>query len=381
MPRLQVSRRTPLLSTNLRNAFLEAFNRNVAVGSSRALNDIYEADAEATRSVSTIARRVQADLRRTTGRYFPISQVLASIHALKDDTDHTRARSSGSGSNAPTPKPFQILITPTSPQPTSNALDTPLSMSRRRLACNIPALQSRLIIPKPSLSFLSPSCGSPSSPLGIRPLFSFSRRSSVSSGDSARTPVTPLEQIVHTPLSPPRMPRAPPPAPRTWARYNPQMRDDISPLVSPSLPYTPYILSPSTSGKPVLSPLRIPAPCPVVIGDAELRDNHLSSSPRSMSPFELIPSPLGDGAAAAPVIPRRPGPSRNNSTSNLSRTALLRASRPHLVRSSSASSSHQSVDACGALSSHLFQDLPSPVALASPFIIRSEEIDTEYFRF
>ncbi|KAL7281909.1 hypothetical protein ACG7TL_003375 [Trametes sanguinea] len=208
-----------------------------------------------------------------------------------------------------------------------------------------------------------------------------SRRSSLSSGEDTGCPVTPIDQIVHTPLSPPKIPRALPPPPRTWARLNAQVRgDDISPLASPGLPLTPYVLSPSDSGRPVLHPLRIPITCTLAAGDAELRDNHLS--PRPISPFEVDKLSLGDGFSTISATQHRPIPARNNSASSLSRAALLRASRPHLVRSLSVASEAQ----LDVPSEHPFSQLaydapPSPVALASPFIIQSEELDTEYFRF
>ncbi|KAI0352498.1 hypothetical protein OH77DRAFT_1409125 [Trametes cingulata] len=387
MPRLQLSRRTSLLSTNLRNTFLEAFNRSVLAKSAQliALN-AEAAQVDAARSLNTIARRVQADMRRATGRYFPLYQVVASIHALRDSLDDLPTRSgSSSSSSPPTPRPLQILITPTSPPATNNITGTPLSMSRRRLACNIPALQSHLTIPAPAFPMMSPVLGSPTSAFGARPLFTMSRRSSLSSGESTRCPVTPVDQIApHTPLSPPKIPRAPPPAPRTWAKLNARMHnDEISPLASPAMPYTPYVLSPSHSGRPFLNPLRIPVTCTLAAGDAELRDNHLSPSPspRSLSPFEPVPSPLGEGSSGSSLIPRRPTPVRNNSTSNLTRTALLRASRPHIARSYSVSEYKQPGEYTEQLLSPLSPLPPSPVALASPFIIQSEEMDTEYFRF
>ncbi|CDO76351.1 hypothetical protein BN946_scf185011.g15 [Trametes cinnabarina] len=255
-------------------------------------------------------------------------------------------------------------------------------MSRRRLACNIPALRSHLSIPAPSFSpFLSPVYVSPSSPLRARPLFTLSRRSSLSSGESTGYPVTPIDQIVHTPLTPPKIPRAPPPLPRTWAGLNAQIREgNISPLASPGLPLTPYVLSPNDGGKPVLHPLRIPVTCTLAPGDAELRDSQLS--PIHLAPLEPTRSPLANELSAMTAAPRRPMPVRNNSAASLSRTALLRATRPHLVRSLSVSSEAQPQAKPERSLSPLACDAPpSPVDLASPFIIQSEELDTEYFRF
>ncbi|KAI0333425.1 hypothetical protein GY45DRAFT_1297324 [Cubamyces sp. BRFM 1775] len=384
MPRLQVSRRGSLLATNLRNTFLEAFNRAVSESNARASVLNTREFNDPIQSLPAIARRVQSDLKRVTGRFFPIGQILTSIHALKASIDHVPCRS-GSSSSPPTPKPLQIFITPTSPPALLNAPNTTSSMSRRRLACNIPALQSHLTIPAPSFSSrLSPALGSPASPLRIRPLISLSRRSSLSSGESTRCPVTPIDQIVHTPLTPPKIPRNPPPAPRTWARLNAQ-REDISPLASPVPSITPYVLSPNRTGRPVLNPLRIPVTCTLAAGDAELRDNHLSPLPRSgsLSPFEPVRSPLGDGVSVVPSMQRRPTPIRNNSASSLTRTALLRAtSRPHLARSLSVSEyTHDNAQLECAVSPLVSDPTLSPVALASPFIIRSVEADVGYFRF
>ncbi|KAI0666131.1 hypothetical protein C8Q78DRAFT_984945 [Trametes maxima] len=390
MPRLQVSRRAPLLSTNLRSTFLEAFSRSVLSqggidAKTLSLNSQVEPDA--ARTLSSIARRVQTDMKRVTGRFVPIAQVMISIHALKHIIDRSLVDYISNLSSPPTPKGIQIFITPTSPSPifdrNSNA-----SMSRRRLARNIPTLQRRLSIPTPAFSsLLAPAYGSPTSPFDGRPLFSMSRRSSLSSDDSGRYPVTPIEQIVHTPLSPPKIPRAPPRAPRTWGRLNAQMPDEVSPLGSPAEPSTPYILSPKQTRKPVLNPLCIPVSRTFAVGEAEPRPNHLfPGSPRSASPFEPVRSPLAEGMSAS-AIPRRPTPVRNNSasTSSLTRTALLRASRPHLARSLSVCETlHHNVGANRApspLSPISPRGLSSPTALASPFIIRSQELDTDYFRF
>lgn len=258
-------------------------------------------------------------------------------------------------------------------------------MSRRRLACNIPALQTRLVIPSPTLSILSPTGLTPSSsPFDIRPLFSLSRRSSLSSGGSTRSPVTPIDQIVHTPLSPPRIPRAPPPPPRTWAELNARMQDDRSPPVFPSLPFTPHMLGHRLTGKPVLHRLQIPIMHTPMTEGSEVLKVATVSSPHPLSSFELVPSPLGSGTSSA-ALQRRPTPVRNNSTSNLTRAALLRSSRPHLVRSSSASEPQHSGGSFNGTAARLsplaFEAPPSPLDLASPFIIRSQEMDREYFHF
>ncbi|KAH9887693.1 hypothetical protein C8Q73DRAFT_712914 [Cubamyces lactineus] len=382
MPRLQHSRRGSLLATKLRNTFLEAFNRTVSESNARV--SVPGEFHDSVHSLPVIARRVQSDLKRITGRFFPVGQILESIHALRASIDDLPSRSARSTS-PPTPTPLQIFITPTSPAARVAVSSTASSMSRRRLACNIPALQSHLSIPAPHLSsHLSSSLGSPASPMGTLPLLSLSRLSSLSSGESTRCPVTPIEQIVHTPLTPPKIPRNPPPAPRTWARLNAQ-REDVSPLASPVLSFTPYVLNPNRTGKPVLNPLRIPITCTLAAGDAELRDNHLSPLPRSgsLSPFEPVRSPLGDGASALPSMQRRPTPTRNNSASSLTRIALLRAtSRPHQARSLSVSEyTHDNVRLGRVVSPLVSDPTMSPAALASPFIIRSEEADLGYFRF
>ncbi|KAI0771702.1 hypothetical protein BD413DRAFT_475781 [Trametes elegans] len=386
MPRLQVSRRISLLSTNLRTVFLESFNRHVRTDSVKAAPIVHsQTDHNAVSSLNTIARRVQTDMKRVTGRYFPISQVVASIHALKHNTDNIVHCSERKIS--PPPTPLQIVIIPTSPPAVTNtkATNNSSSMSRRRLACNIPSLQTHLAMPTSTFSpFLSPRSGSPASPL--RTLFSMSRRSSYSSGENTLCPVTPIDQIVHTPLSPPKMPRAPPPAPRTWARMNAQMHnDEVSPLPSPTIPSAPLTLTSKRAGRPILNPLRIPTTYPVLLGDAELRDNHLSPSPRSSSPLELVRSPFAEGLSAPTMLVSRPALVRNDSASNLTRTALLRASRPHLARTSSGSDPlmpHTGYKRdLSPISPNGTRAPSSPVTLASPFIIRAEEMDTEYFRF
>ena len=237
-------------------------------------------------------------------------------------------------------------------------------MSRRRMEHNIPALQLHLTIPPPA--FQSSANATPTSltPTGRFPLFPLPRRLSLSTAHSALSPITPIEQIVHTPLTPPKMPRFAPPPPRTWVRLNTQARmGEISPLDSPALPLTPYVLEPTHGAKPVLGRLQIPGT--TVPGDQELRDQYMSSSPQAVSPLDFGKI-YYNGASA------RPAALRTNSSSNLTRTALLRATRPTLSRSSSAQGSSE-----GRLTPS--SPLASPAivsanrqSLASPFVYEGE---------
>ncbi|KAI0073395.1 hypothetical protein K474DRAFT_1774748 [Panus rudis PR-1116 ss-1] len=100
-----------------------------------------------------------------------------------------------------------ILSTPT--KATENAHSTG-SMSLRRLASNRPALQGRVVLP-PAMEFFSSSNSSssttPSStstgPTSSAPSISPSLFSRISQVPSTDIPATPVDQIIHTPLSPP----------------------------------------------------------------------------------------------------------------------------------------------------------------------------------
>ncbi|TFK88342.1 hypothetical protein K466DRAFT_598705 [Polyporus arcularius HHB13444] len=333
MPRLQHGQRTSLLATRVRNAFLEAFTRQVAPIAGTPLKDAV--------GMGSIARRVQGELRRTTGHYYPLHQVVTSIYDIDNHKTQDDRCESAATLSPPTPHP-RIVVTSSTP---ANA-----SMSRRRMEHNIPSLQCQLAIPPPAFDSSLTASRTPTSltPTGRSPLLSFSRRFSLSAADSAGTPITPVEQIVHTPLTPPKLPRVVPPPPRSWARLNFQARmGETSPLASPDFPLTPYELAPTHGTKPVLGRLQIPGTS--AVGDLELRDRFLSSSPQAVSP-------LYAGC-----------PARTNSTSSLTRTALLRAARPSLSRTSSLQGSLQ--DCLGPLS-----PLANPLllsasgqTLASPF--------------
>ncbi|KAI0717587.1 hypothetical protein C8T65DRAFT_641052 [Cerioporus squamosus] len=331
MPRLQHGQRTSLLATRVRNAFLEAFTRQVVPVAGIPLKDAV--------GLGSVARRVQAELRRTTGHYYPLQQVMTSIHDIEKQNIQEHHPECTATPPAPT-NPLHIVVTSATP---ANP-----SMSRRRMAHNIPSLQCQLAIPPPA--FYPSASGTPTSltPTGRSPLLPFSRRLSLSSATSARFPITPIEQIVHTPLSPPKMPRLAPPPPRTWVRLNTQARmGETSPLDSPALPLTPYVLDPTHGAKPVLGRLQIPGT--MAAGDSELRDCFLSSSPQAVSPLDFGKMYGG--------CPTRPTAARTNSNSNLTRTALLRATRPGLSRSSSLQGSLQD------------RGLASPSPLASPVLL------------
>ncbi|KAI0687229.1 hypothetical protein C8Q76DRAFT_772169 [Earliella scabrosa] len=349
MPRLQSTRRTSLLATGLRKVFLEAFTRQTA------LNDVCDAE------LGDLARRVQTDIQQVTGHYYPLHQVVLSMHDLKRQPSELPSQS--------TPNTLRVAIT----EPTPNT-----SMSRRRIERNIPALQCQLRIPPPvfSLQARYPASATPSSLTPTNDPFSFGflRRNSLPSGSRACSPITPIDQILHTPPSPPKLPRLAPPPTRTWARLNVEARmGETSPLDSPGLPLTPYMLNPM--GKPLLRPLQIPGT--LVAGGPELRDRHLTPSPLSpqpLSPLELTPTV---------AVCTRPSASRTTSSSNLARTALLRTSRPGLARSFSLNGHSPDNAGDGSLLSPFAAPASSsPIAslpLASPFVVRPEAMDGGYF--
>ncbi|CAA7270147.1 unnamed protein product [Cyclocybe aegerita] len=108
--------------------------------------------------------------------------------------------------------------------PAPRHLSDCLSMSRRRLASNIPTLQSRL-------SFTSTSCDIktnwPTEIPSFQMLFPI---------DACSTPITPLEQILHTPFHPPALQRPSPtargnnPGPSVWTSVDHSA--DLSPLAN-----------------------------------------------------------------------------------------------------------------------------------------------------
>lgn len=266
-----------------------------------------------------------------------------------------------------TPRVLKIAVTEPTPQ---------LSMSRRRLERNIPVLQCQLAIPPPMFFAKQPSAlQSPSSPSPTGSLYSFSvsHRPSFPTGQAC-SPITPIDQILHTPLSPPKLPRLVPPAPRTWARLNMEARwGETSPLESPGLPLTPYVLN--STDKPSLKPLQIPGT--MLAGDPGLRERRLSPSPQAVSPFEV--------SGIVPAFPR-PSAVRTSSSSHLARAALLRTARPGFARSFSMNGRP-----IGAGDLEGLSPVPLPFAaqpsspssmarpLASPFAIRPDAFDGEYF--
>ncbi|PCH39557.1 hypothetical protein WOLCODRAFT_159152 [Wolfiporia cocos MD-104 SS10] len=130
----------------------------------------------------------------------------------------------------------------------------PSSMSCRRLASNIPALHSKLVLPPlPSFSSspLSTTSGS-HSPASITPtpLHDFLVTKSLASSlraanleSSPNSPVTPVDQIILTPLVPPSISRSPRIRPvRKLAPLNMSIDASVltgSVLASPDLPFTP----------------------------------------------------------------------------------------------------------------------------------------------
>lgn len=95
MPRLQTARRTSLLCTNLKNAFLDGM-----IHSARSFWWLTRRPLAFTRHVCSaegilvmdlcgVARRVQTDLQQVTGHFCPLFQVMASIHDLRKNEEGT----------------------------------------------------------------------------------------------------------------------------------------------------------------------------------------------------------------------------------------------------------------------------------------------------
>ncbi|EJF60045.1 hypothetical protein DICSQDRAFT_181603 [Dichomitus squalens LYAD-421 SS1] len=376
MPRLQVTRRTSLLSTNLRTTFLEAFGRNVSARSTnaeaRGVSDPIDLHA--------VARRIQAEIHHASGRYCPLHQVISSIHDLKRD-DLGTISSYVSSTTSSTPDSVRIVITTTTNTPDMAAVNS--SMSRRRTARNLPALHCQLPLPPAGLPWPSTTAASPSPSLTptclIPPIIS---SLSPSSGSEGSYPITPIDQIVHTPLTPPKLPRLVPPPPRTWARLNAQARKgESSPLGTPTLPLSPYLLGPMGTAKPTLDRLHIPdAPT----GEVRFLTAQPTPSPQALSPFDLgIKGYFPAGFSSTFEGNIRLTPVRTTSSSELARTALLRSTCPSGARRFS-NNLGVATDRVGSPSAPLAgAALSSPLngqPLASPFIIRSEAVDGEYFR-
>lgn len=256
-------------------------------------------------------------------------------------------------------------------------------MSNRRIEHNIPALRCQIPISPPHFTLSSPT-GSPEilTPTTALAAMNSTNNPSIFGGLYARSPITPIDQVLHTPPTPPRLPRIPAPAPRSWVRLNMQARmGETSPLDSVGSQLTPYLLDPNCT-KPVLRPLEIPA------GDCEARTHHALPSPQTLSPFELPKRLLfcTTTSEVTAVKSLRPVLSRTNSSSRLTRAALLRASGAGLARSSSIGERPRRA---GSLSEH--RAIPpyphvgpcamSPVgqALASPFMIRPDTMEGGYF--
>ncbi|KAI0933683.1 hypothetical protein AcV5_005769 [Taiwanofungus camphoratus] len=126
------------------------------------------------------------------------------------------------------------------------------SMSSRRLASNIPALRSKIVLP-PLPSFVATiPCGSagPSSPSGTptgSSAHSLSRQAIIL-GRGYRVeggaPVTPIDQIIHTPSEPPEINRPSVAQTRILSSLYASCRSGAlqgSLLASPSLPFTPPV--------------------------------------------------------------------------------------------------------------------------------------------
>ncbi|PIL36433.1 hypothetical protein GSI_00122 [Ganoderma sinense ZZ0214-1] len=371
MPRLRINtRRTSLLSTNLRAEFIEALGRNVSANGTRFGT---RRPSDST-DLQTVARRVQTDIRQATGRYCPLNQILSSIQDLGSDN----CTSPVDTLPPPTPRAVPIVITASTPPSSStSALDSP--MVHHRITRPRPTLPFHLSMPP--LRAPSTSTSPLGSPCGLTPPYpiaSFMRRSHSSGGNTSQ-PITPIDQIACTPLTPPKLPRLVPCAPGTWSRLNVQARkENLSPLETPTLPLTPHPLCPMNARKPVLGRLQIPdAPKePGLLGAP--RSAHLTPSPQALSPFDIGRGQFSfSGGLSAPegtkhvLMP-------TSSSSNLTRTTLLRVSRPALAHKFSQSLDLRNApDRAGSPPSLLSPFAGPGSTLGSPFAIRPEG---EYFR-
>ncbi|KAH9936863.1 uncharacterized protein BXZ73DRAFT_100278 [Epithele typhae] len=366
MPRLQASRRASLLATEQRHAFIHAFHPRLA----SLVVDRFLCDSADAPGLGAVARRVQSDLRGRTGRYFPIHQVLSTIHDVG-----TRKKGVVTTPTVATQPPalsaLRIVITPTTPMPAVPLTASPPSMSRRRLQRNIPALQCQLPVPLPVFSpSLFPDHTTPTT---ATPTMSFASYAfaQYASTISCSSPITPVEQILPTPRSPPKMPRVAPAPPRMWSRLNAQARQmDSSPLGLPKLPYSPDMLG-SSSGKPLLGRLHIPESDPDPFGFL------ISPSIQPHVPFNLMRAQSPVEAMLSPSI------GRTGSSSALSRAAMMRFVRPSLPRSFSMTTKLAPGQATSPLSPFGSHALGSPLSmdqpLASPFAARPKPVEGSYF--
>ncbi|CCM03912.1 uncharacterized protein FIBRA_06063 [Fibroporia radiculosa] len=168
------------------------------------------------------------------------------------------------------PAPPSVLGSLVHPSQSFVATRIPASMSRRRLASNIPALHSKVDLPPPPTSWAvsSPSDDTsrlPDGDFGPPALLFFRRGESdlAEFTDTASSPVTPVEQIMHTPIEPPSIGSRHFPKSRKLAILHLSLRSDLSyeslcPLDSPDLPFTPLVdegifIGPSTSLSPIVS--------------------------------------------------------------------------------------------------------------------------------
>ncbi|KAI1792578.1 hypothetical protein LXA43DRAFT_1005754 [Ganoderma leucocontextum] len=367
MPRLQITRRTSLLSTNLRIVFLEAFGRNISPDAThpriRRSSDAFDFHA--------VARRVQAEIRRATGRYCPLGQVISSIQDLPSDRSDNRT-SPVNTPRSPTPRLVPIIITSATPTSSvTSVVDS--SMSLHRIACNSPTMQSQLPMPLPWVP--STSTSPLNSPSGLSPTYTFASapfiRRSHSSGSHTSQPITPIDQIARPPLTPPKLPRLVAPAPGTWSRLNVQARKDgVSPIEASTLPLALHSLRPMVAGKPILDRLQIPNAATL----GACLSAPLTPSPQTLSPFDIGRGQF-HGAHSPTLEGTKSVLARTSSSSNLTRAALLRLSRPALAHNFS-----QIIDLRNA-SERAASPLLSPFSgprsalgspLASPFAIRPE---------
>ncbi|EPQ58608.1 hypothetical protein GLOTRDRAFT_120251 [Gloeophyllum trabeum ATCC 11539] len=151
----------------------------------------------------------QPQHRRSEPRELSLNSQVLQSDALLPNFTRREQTSEDSSQTITSPMSLPALASPglsnfenmslSSPSP------TPLSMSRRRLAANIPALRCQVRLPPPSLGPRSnPSLDTPRSPHPNSPSLPRNNHEALYQVQ-AQGLVTPVDQIIHTPFQPPEM--------------------------------------------------------------------------------------------------------------------------------------------------------------------------------
>ncbi|EIN08064.1 hypothetical protein PUNSTDRAFT_135579 [Punctularia strigosozonata HHB-11173 SS5] len=231
---------------------------------------------------------------------------------------HLDGTSSDPSASTEAPMP-SVITTPASPirnlanyslaTGSADQAELPPSMSRRRRAMNMPTLHSQMQLPPLSLSMprmSSPRNLSPVSPATAVPSTNWfgalNRPNLTLRGSSADSmPRTPLEQMVHTPLNPPEVPKAPPPMPRR--------RGDLTVLWNDRWSPTPEDLFTPLPGKTFGVELPPLSAVKSTTGIAPALSSSSSSGNATPSPSSTL-----DTLALNPSQPPYPLPSNGNTT-------------------------------------------------------------------